>query len=444
MTTGSKNKYGPTWPIHDLSFSSSHRFFCSNDTSNQCVSDIGCPTLAGNQCTLPNETCERIAEAPPQSHTCRAMLKLGTIMLGALASGAAAVPAHAQVMTGTNMELGGQRLAVSAEELRRLSDLGQALTATPAIQDRALAAARAVANSPDARHVLASYELEIAQQRHDDVMRAGALDVLIASRLTRPERIASYVAARGDIAWRAHDLALASALWTRAAEMQPDSPQALMNLAQVKQAQADPGAAADLIRRAIALAGRGSAAAPEIWYRQWLSIAYNGHQRGQTAAAGQALLAAYPTPANWRFALVAYRQLLTDQTAAEIDMLRLMRATRTFNQSIEYQRLAQLLLRAGLLAEARETLADGIARGVVDRNASPIPEIGREIQRAYARAEAQRRAPPSQLTRAGILAVAGDRADAEPILRTVLDAPSAQDWEQDIARFWLLWLARPA
>src|SRR5262245_34208147 len=131
------------------------------------------------------------------------MVKARRITLAAaaaLALGAAAVPAHAQVIAGTNMELGGQRLAVTAEEMRRLSDLGQALTATPAIQDRALAAARAAANSPDARHVLASYELEIAQQRHDDVMRARALDVLIVSRLTRPERIASYVAARGDIA----------------------------------------------------------------------------------------------------------------------------------------------------------------------------------------------------------------------------------------------------
>jgi hypothetical protein len=370
------------------------------------------------------------------------MLKLGRIPFGVVALGLAA-PAVAQ-MPETNMELGGQRLSVSRDEMSRLSALGEALTATPAILDQALEAARRVVNSPDARHVLASYELEIAQRRHDDVMRARALDVLIASRLTRPERIASYVAARGDIAWRAHDLALAGTLWTRAAELQPNNPQALMNLAQVKAAQADPAAAADLIRRAIMLARGVQAAAPEVWYRQWLSIAYNGGQREQTAAAGQALLTAYPNEANWRFALVAYRQLLTDQ-AAEIAMLRLMRATRTFNQSNEYQRLAQLLIRAGRPAEARETLNDGIARGLVSRDTSPIPEIGREIDRALA----GRTGPTSLLTAGGdlqsaaLLAMAGRRADAEPILHVIADH-GAQDWQRDLAGFWLLWLTRPA
>ena len=174
------------------------------------------------------------------------------------------------------------------------------------------------------------------------------------------------MAVRGDIALRAGDLALASTLWTRAAELQPDNPQALMNLAQVRQAQGNPDGAAELIRRAIALGRQGQAAAPETWYRQWLSIAYNGRQTGQTAAAGQALLTAYPNAANWRFALVAYRQSLT-QEAAEIDMLRLMRTARAFTQPAEYQRLAQLLIRAGLPAEARQTLDDGISRGIVDR-----------------------------------------------------------------------------
>lgn len=371
------------------------------------------------------------------------MLKASGILFG-VAALIASAPANAQ-MAESRLELGGQTLSVSRDEARRLSELREALTAAPAIQDRLLAAARAVANSPDARHVLASYELEIAQRRHDDVMRAGALDVLIASRLTRPERLASYVAARGDIAWRAHDLALASTLWTRAAEMQPDSPQALMNLAQVKQAQADPGAAGDLIRRAIALAGRGQAAAPEIWYRQWLSIAYNGHQVGQTAAAGQALLAAYPNAANWRFALVAYRQLLASQETAEIDMLRLMRAARSFTAQAEYQRLAQLLIRAGRASEARETLDDGIARGMVDRQASPIPEIGREIERAIARPPISVTLIPASadLQRAAAFAFAGRRADAEPLLRALADH-GPQDWEKDLAGFWLLWLARPA
>lgn len=373
------------------------------------------------------------------------MLKARRIAFGAAALALAASAAPAWAQTSTSMELGGERLSVSREEMQRLSDLGNALTATPALQDRALDAARRVANSPDARHAFASYALEIALRRHDNVLRAEALDILIASRRTRAERLPSYLAARGDIAYRAGDFALASTHWARVAALQPNDAQSLMNLAQVRQALNDASGAAVLIQRAIALPRPGHAPAPETWLKQWLSIAYNGHQPAQTAEAGRALLAAYPNAANWRFALVAYRQLLATQAAAEIDMLRLMRAARAFNQSAEYQRLAQLLIRAGLPAEARATLEDGIGRGIVNRQASPIPEIGREIERAIA-------SPPISVTfiqasadlqRAAGFAIAGHRADAEPLLRALADH-GAQDWEKDLAGFWLLWLARPA
>jgi tetratricopeptide (TPR) repeat protein len=374
------------------------------------------------------------------------MLNPGRIALGALtlSLAASAAPAQAQQTMSSSMELGGDRLSISQLEMQRLSDLGNALTATPALQDRAIAAARAVAVSPDARHAFASYALEIAQRRHDNVLRAEALDILIVSRRTRPERLVSYLAARGEIAYRAGDYALASTHWTRVAELQPNDPQSLMNLAQVREALQDPGGATTLIRRAIALPRPGNAPVPEIWFRQWLSIAYNGHQQAETAAAGHALLAAYPNAANWRFALTAYRQLLNAQPAAEIDMLRLMRATRTFNQSNEYQRLAQLLIRANLPAEARATLDDGIARNIVGRDTPPIPDIGREIDRALAR----QTGPSALLTAGGLqsaamLALAGRRAEAEPILRALADGGS-QGWEKDLAGFWLLWLTRPA
>ena len=372
------------------------------------------------------------------------MKRAGRIASALLALAGAALPAAGG--QSTEMWLGSERLSVSRDELRRLSDLGNAITATPAIQNRALAAARSVVNGPDARHVFATYLLEITRRRPNDAWRAEALDVLIASRLTRPEMLPGYIAARGGIALRAGDLDLAAALWTRAAEQQPDNPQALVNLAQVRQAQGDQTGAMILMRRAIALGAQGPANVPEAWYRQWVSTAFNGQQMEETARAGQALVAAWPSAGNWRLALVTYRQLLAGQENAEIDMLRLMRAARAFTQPAEYQRLAQLLLRAGLPAEARDTLEDGIARGIVSREASPTPEIGREIARALT-ARPRPGAPavqaPSALRRGAELAMAGRRAEAEAVLRPVTEGASA-DWEKNLARFWLLWLARPA
>lgn len=375
------------------------------------------------------------------------MMRTGLIAFGALlfVQDAAAY----QMSASTEMWLGGERLSVSRDELRRLSDLGNALTATPAIQDRALAAARSVVNGPDARHVFASYLLEIGRRRQHDGWRAEALDLLIVSRLTRPEMLPGYFAARGGIALRAGDLELAASLWTRAAELQPGNPQALVNLAQVRQAQGDQEGAATLLRRAIAMGGQGQAPVPESWYRQWVTTAFNGRQAEQTAMAGRALVAAYPATANWRLALVTYRQLPTAQEGAEIDLLRLMRTARAFTQAAEYQRLAQLLLQAGLAAEALDTLEDGISRGIVQRDVSPTPEIGRQIARALGPPANRSPAPPAAqatgpLRRGTALAMAGRRAEAQAVLSALADDGSAPAWERDLARFWLLWLARPA
>jgi tetratricopeptide (TPR) repeat protein len=352
------------------------------------------------------------------------------------------------------MELGGQKLALSPVEMARLSDVGQTLSASRAFQDRALAAARAVANSPDARYVLALYQLEIGQRRRDGGLMLEALDVLIPHRATKPERLGDYLGLRGDIAFRAGDLATASAMWTRLAEMRPNDPQALVNLAQVRGAQQDAAGAIELMRRAIEALGRESGKAPEGWHRQRLSIAFNGGMTEQTAAAAHALIAAYPTTENWRIALATYRQLAMPQGMAEIDLLRLMRAAAAFSTAAEYQRLAQLLMHAGLLAEARAALDDGLTRGIVSRTASPTPEILGEMDRALTRPPARSLSPAGQATtgaaanlrRGAALAVAGNRSEAETSLRMAAgndgDAPRDRFYA-DLARFWLAWLTLP-
>lgn len=402
-------------------------------------------------------------------------------VLAALLVGAGAQRVSAQVLTENRMELHGRVLALSPLEQEKLSDLGLSLRGTASAQDRALAAARDAAAGPDARYVLAVYQLEIGRRRRDDALRAPALDVLIASRDTPGDRIAGYLGLRGDIAFRAHDYETASAAWTRLAGLTPRNPQSLMNLAQVRQALNDPQGAADLVERAIGLLPPGAPPPPEGWYRQWISITYNARLGGKTAVAAQALVAAYPSPANWRFALSAWRQIEQPRDAAEIDLLRLMRTTGTFNQGDEYQRLAQLLNHAGRASEAKAVIEEGLSRNLISRDEALTAAILREIDRAVPR-EAERlaalqregaAAPASEMadilfgqrrfpdaiaayrralaqgvvdsaavnTRLGMtLAAAGRRGEAETVLRGV----AGEGPYPDMAKFWLAWLARPA
>lgn len=350
---------------------------------------------------------------------------------------------------GTVMELDGSRLAVSPEEMRALSNLGQLARRGQSVpQDRALAEARRVANSRDARYALALYELEIGRRRGDDAMRAQALDALIASQFTGRDRLPGHLAARGQIAYRAGDFDTAGRLWARLAELTPSDPDVFANLAQVRLAQRDAPGAMDLLTRAIAAREAFGQAASEGWYRQRLSIAQQGNLVAPGIDAARALVSAYPTPANWRAALVVYRQLAAPEGAFEIDFLRLMRHVGALARAAEYQRMAQLLRQSGEPREAKAVLDEGITRGLLDAGTSPTREIIAEVDRAVAKvrsgsaarselpnkADAQVRLGMSQL-------LAGQRAEAEAAFRSAAGDPAGGRYA-DLAFFWLTSLAQ--
>lgn len=394
------------------------------------------------------------------------------LVLGAGAAIAMAIagtaPIAAQVISV--VEYGGVTMSVENREARALQKLGAALSGAPGAQESALAAARRAAKGPDALYWLALLELELGRLRKDDALRAPALDRLIASPRTTREKLTSYLDVRGGIAFKAGDLATARTHWTRLLALKPNDPDVLGNLAQVRVAQGDNEGAAGLLEQAVAEREKSGARASAASYRQRLILLRQSGPAGAAAAAGRALVGAYPTPVHWREALVVYRQLAAPTGAKEIDLLRLMRAVGALARTDEYLRMAQLLRQAGQAGEAKKILAEGQARGLIDSAGSPareiIAEVDRELPRErarlasapqadslvgagrYAEAEARYRAalargegdPGGINARLGMaLVLAGRRSEAESAFREAALAPSYAD----LARFWLLWLEPP-
>ncbi len=390
---------------------------------------------------------------PPRRAVAHGAASIG-LAAGLLCPIAGMVPtlADAQEQVSTVMEIGGSRLSVSPQEMRALSSLGNLVRSggQKAREDRALADARRVANSRDARYVLALYELEIGNRRRDDAMRAPALDVLIASDLTKRDKLAGHLAARGQIAYLAGDFDTAGRLWSRWAELAPSEPDALANLAQVRLAQKDAPGALDLLARAIAAREAQGQKASEVWYRQRLGIAQQGALVEPGIAAARALVAAYPNADNWRMALVVYRQLVAPGDALEIDLLRLTRYAGAFARPAEYQRMAQLLRQSGEPVEAKAVLDEGLARGVLDAGTSPTREIAAEVDRAIAngsKGTAETPVSPGAVgarVRSAVAQLAvGRRAEAEAAFRSAAADPAAGRYA-DLAFFWLALLERPA
>ena len=394
-------------------------------------------------------------------------------------------------------------LALSREEQTALTALQAAASSVArAVQDNALAAARAAARGADARYAIAHYQFEIGRMRGDAAMQNQAIDALVDSGLATNEELPSLLSNQLSRAYSANDMGRTERLLARIIEVAPNNVDALADYAQFKSrvrspvtGAADRALSVQLFQRALAAGEASGRVLPESLYRRALAVAYDGTQRingapplapqvvPQVVLFGQKLVAAYPSAPNWRDALLDYRELAPADPALALDIRRLMRATDALGGEREYLQFADLLGSAGLPGEAKAVLDEGVSRGVLD---TAKPAIAAAIAGVARRATADRAALAGLRARAAAgtgtqareagdaffafgqyaeaaalyqsafqkqgedpnlvnsrlgaaLALAGRRLEAEAALRSVT-GPRA-----DLAGYWLVWLAhRPA
>ena len=244
-----------------------------------------------------------------------------------------------------------------------------------------------------------------------------------------------------------------------------------------------PFEAAALVDRAIAIREATGQRPPESWYIYGLRLAVDNKQAQVANRIGARLAAAYPTPETWRDVLMGYSDLAQPGQPSGLDVWRLMRAARALAGERDYLAYAQAANGAGLAAEAKAVLDEGVSKRMVDpakgdfkaliasagkKAAADRSGLGAKQSAAmaaatgaaalsagdayfgygdYANAATLYRAAlqkgGADSAAAGVrlgaaLALAGQRAEAETQLRSVT-GPGA-----DLAAYWLAWLRRPA
>jgi tetratricopeptide (TPR) repeat protein len=328
-------------------------------------------------------------------------------------------------------------------------------------------------------------------------MVAQAVDTLVDDGLASRDELPSLLQHQAGRAFAANDLARTDRLLARIVELDPNNVEALADYAQFRSrnnsratAAADRTLAVQMFARAIAAGQASGRVAPESLHRRALAVAYDSTRppiglaqlAPQAILLGRALVAAYPSPINWRDALLAYRELAPADPALGLDIRRLTRAAQGLAGERDYLDFAQTLDSAGFPAEAKAALDEGVSRGILDAAkplvAQTIAAIGRRAaadRLALPRLHAQGSAPAATAAQAraaadahfaagqyaeaaalyqaallkggedpnlvgsrlgAALALAGRRAEAEIALRAVT-GPRA-----DLAGFWLAWLAR--
>jgi tetratricopeptide (TPR) repeat protein len=371
--------------------------------------------------------------------------------------------------------------SLSREESAAISPVVQAVQAEDwATASAGLLAAQAAAQSPYARFVIGQLQLAIGRGTQNTQLQAQGVDAMVASGGAPAESLPALLGVQADFAIQAQNWAAAEAPLTRLLDSDPNNVQRITTLAQIKLRLNRGEEARALFRRALEIATAGGQTAPEDLYRRQFAMAYEAGQMAEALDASRQLLRAYPNATNWRDALMVYRQLGRVDGQLDLDSRRLMRVTGALESEADYVEYADQLNRAGLPAEVKAVLDDGVARGklrpggphvdLLNRANGAVAEdrAGLAGQRAAALASPQARsalgladayashgqyAEAVELYRAALgktgadtnlintrlgaaLALAGQRAEAEAIFRSIT-GPRA-----DLAAFWLLWLER--
>ena len=328
--------------------------------------------------------------------------------LAALLLSAAAAPALAQPAPA------GRALNLSAEERSALTALQLAASGTDrAAQDAALRTAQAAARGADGRYAVASLHYQIARSRGDARTMSETADAMIASGIPQGAELAALLANQVSRAYSANDLRRADALLGRMIEAQPNNAVILADAAQFKARMGDRPAAVALFQRAIAAQRAGGQAAPESWHQRALAIAVDGRLGPQSVTLGRELVAAYPTPGNWRDALFTLRPAAAAPPAPaapsadpglDLDIRRLARASQALAGERDYLDYAAIATRATAPAEAKAVLDEGVSRGMLDANE---PVVRQQLTAITPRAAAERAGLAAARTRARAAAEIG-------------------------------------
>ncbi|MDQ8757759.1 tetratricopeptide repeat protein [Sphingosinicella sp. LHD-64] len=347
-----------------------------------------------------------------------------------------------------------------------------------------LPAAQQAAQSPYARYVVGQLQLQIGTGTNNTQLQAQAVDAMVASGGAPAESVPQLLRAQANFALQASNYPVAEAALTRLLEANPNDADLIGTLGQVKLRQNKNDEALALFRRAIEVGSAGGQRPSEDVYKRALAAAYQARMVQPSLELAQALVTAYPTPANWRDTLLIYKELVGVQGSVDLDLFRLMRAVGALTSEADYVLYAEQLNRGGLPGEVKAVLDQGVSRNVLraggahaqllsaangavadDRAglagqraaAMSAPDARRAVGLADAFASYGQYAEAATLYRAALqksgadagmintrlgaaLAQAGQRAEAEAAFRAVGSGPY-----QQLAAFWLLWLqSRPA
>ncbi len=374
-----------------------------------------------------------------------------------------------------------QSVSLQKDERAALRQLSTALAARDyATAGTAVTAAQNAARSGYARYLASALQYRLGAETGNVGLQQTAIDAMLASGAAPASELPFLYRNRGALAENAGKYEQAEGFYARWAEAAPGDQEALLALAQVKNLRKKPGEAVALLDRAASARRAAGQPISENLYKRGVSLALANRLAQPAAAFSRGLVTDYSSPDNWRDAVLVSRDLAPADPASAIDGWRLLRQAKALAGERDYLAYARALVDAGLPAEAKAVLDEGVAARMVDPAKPEFKALLLSAGKAAAAGKAglagqaaKATAGPAALKAADAYLSYGEPAKAVPLYRAALaaggvdadlanlrlgialamsgnraEAPAALGAvggaRKDLASLWMVWLGRAA
>ena len=236
------------------------------------------------------------------------------------------------------------------------------------------AAAQAKAKTADDRYVIAQLQLRAAINANDMPGAGTAIDAVIASGSASASELPGLYDSLGKIHYNAKAYDKASIALEKVIQLEPGNTDAMVMLAETRNAQGRVPDAVAMIQKAIAAKTAAGQKPAESWYKRAVALAYNANLPSSPAIARE-WVGAYPSPKNWHDAIRIYQTTAKTDDASLLDSMRLAQATGGLSGENDYFRFANTLVTKGYAGEAKLVLEQGFAANAINKTKPTFSQL---------------------------------------------------------------------
>lgn len=414
------------------------------------------------------------------------------ITTAAFASLAVSAPAAAQYgpqapQPQTNAQPAQQPAAQAQKQIKISNNARKAIADLQTAVNKAdyanvpakVAAADAVASTPDDKYAIGQLQLKAALAQKDNAAMVTAIDKIASSGFVDAATSSKLYTSLGTTFYNGKQFDQAAAAFQKAVGLDPRNAEGYTLLGEAKFAQGQKAEAASQFQHAVQLQLASGQKPEEALIKRAVSVAYEA-QSPLAVELGREWASAYPSADSWRNSIAIYRNLTHPDVEGTLDLLRLMQATGAMTKAGDYALFAEAAADQSNFNEAQAVIDAGIAAHLVDPSSSQFRDIvaglkGKPKASAADLDAAAKMSPsPTNLLRIGDRYYGmGEYAKAADIYRQVLTKPGADrevanlhlgmalaragdkagataafnavtGGRADIAKFWLVYLQQHA